>query len=367
MANNTIGIGLIGLSARDCWAARAHVPALKHLPNFEISALAASSAESADEAAKKYGVPLSFDDASALASRPEVDLAVVAVRVPHHLELVSAALHAGKPVYCEWPLGNGLAEAEEMANLAQEKGVKAFIGLQARSSPVVRYVRDIIASGKIGEVISTSLIASPGAWGATVEPRMIYGLDRANGVSMLTIQFGHAIDALCWCLGEFKELSATLATRFPQPTRTDTGEPVTKTIDDQIAVSGILENGAVASIHYRAGTSRAHNFFWEINGSKGDLLITGDFGRLQYGEFRIQQALGDDKSLTDLAIPEEYQRVPAGALKDIHYTLAQAYAGVARDLATGADEIPTFADAVVRHRMLAAIERSAATGTRQTY
>jgi predicted dehydrogenase len=63
---------------------------------------------------------------------------------------------------------------------------------------VVRYVRDIVASGTIGEVISTTLVASPGAWGATVEPRMIYGLDRANGVSMLTIQFGHAIDALCW-------------------------------------------------------------------------------------------------------------------------------------------------------------------------
>ena len=52
---------------------------------------------------------------------------------------------------------------------------------------MVRYVRDIVASGAIGEVASTTLVASPGAWGATVEPRMIYGLDRANGVSMLTI------------------------------------------------------------------------------------------------------------------------------------------------------------------------------------
>jgi predicted dehydrogenase len=74
-------------------------------------------------------VPLFFDDAGAMARRPEVDLAVVAVRVPHHHALVSAVLRAGKPVCCEWPLGNGLAEAEEMAGLAEASGVKDFIGL----------------------------------------------------------------------------------------------------------------------------------------------------------------------------------------------------------------------------------------------
>ena len=46
---------------------------------------------------------------------PEVDLVVVTVKVPHHRELVPSALEAGKHVYCEWPLGNGLAEARKLA------------------------------------------------------------------------------------------------------------------------------------------------------------------------------------------------------------------------------------------------------------
>ncbi len=367
MIANKIGIGLIGLSAKDCWAARAHVPALKSLPEYEIRALAASSRQSSEEAAAKYGVPLYFDDPAELAARPEVDLVVVAVRVPYHRQLVTAALEAGKMVYCEWPLGNGLAEAEEMAALAKAKGVRAFVGLQARSSPHVRFVRDLVGEGRIGDVISTTLVASPGAWGATVEPRLLYGLDRRNGVSMLTIQFSHTIDGLCWCLGEFRDLTAVLATRYPRPRRTDTGETVEKTIDDQILVSGTLAGGAVASIHYRSGLSRATNFTWEINGTKGDILVTGDLGRLQYGEFRIQGAFGDEKHLADLPIPTIYQLVAAGAPKDVPYTLAQAYARLLSDIGTGTSHVPTFADAVIRHRMIEAIESASNSGMRQSY
>lgn len=42
------------------------------------------------------------------------------------------ALHAGKDVFVEWPLGASLAEAEEVTSLAKEKGVKTYVGLQAR-------------------------------------------------------------------------------------------------------------------------------------------------------------------------------------------------------------------------------------------
>lgn len=55
----------------------------------------------------------------------EIDIVTVTITVPQHLAVVKAALAAGKHVYCEAPLGNGLAEAEEMAGLARKKGVVA--------------------------------------------------------------------------------------------------------------------------------------------------------------------------------------------------------------------------------------------------
>lgn len=61
-------------------------------------------------------------------------MVAVTVKVPYHFELVSLALNAGKHVYCEWSLGNGPEEARKRAALAEEKGVVAVAGTQARAA-----------------------------------------------------------------------------------------------------------------------------------------------------------------------------------------------------------------------------------------
>src|SRR5439155_2753102 len=103
------------------WAAQAHLPALAALPGYEVRALSASGPASAKAAGDKYGIPLAFGSAEELAGRDEIDLVVVAVKVPHHRALALAALDAGKMVLCEWPLGNGLAEAEELSSSASAR------------------------------------------------------------------------------------------------------------------------------------------------------------------------------------------------------------------------------------------------------
>src|SRR5262245_19435764 len=118
MKNGKIGVGVIGVQPDRSWAAIAHIPAMKALPQNEVVALSTTKQSSADESAKRYGVPRAFDNHAALVAHPDVDVVAVTVKVPHHFELVSAALNAGKAVYCEWPLGNGLDEAVRMAELA---------------------------------------------------------------------------------------------------------------------------------------------------------------------------------------------------------------------------------------------------------
>ncbi|MBI0383936.1 Gfo/Idh/MocA family oxidoreductase, partial [Streptomyces albiflaviniger] len=118
-----IRVGVVGLSASGGWAAAAHVPALAGLDGYELRALSASSAESARAADEKYAVPLTYGSAEELARSEEVDLVVVTVKVPHHLELIRPALEAGKMGFSEWPLGADLAQAEELAGLAHRRGV----------------------------------------------------------------------------------------------------------------------------------------------------------------------------------------------------------------------------------------------------
>jgi predicted dehydrogenase len=364
---DTIRVGIIGANPERSWALRAHIPALAALPQYTLQAVSTSRRESAVAAAKQFHAPLAFAQHTDLVTHPDVDLVVVSVKVPFHHELVLAALEAGKAVLCEWPLGNGLKEAMEMAELARRKNVCTAVGLQARFAPVINRVRDLVAQGYVGKVLSTSVVGSGLAYGESVERPNAYLVDKANGANLLTIATGHFLDAMCYCLGEFAELSATLATRRPQVTIAKTDESLLATSPDQVAVQGTLQGGAVASFHFRGGQSRGTNLLWEINGTDGDLLVTGAGGHVQMLELTLQGGQGKDTTLAPLAIPDEYRWVPAETPAGFPFNVAQLYVQLASDLQKGTRLSLPFDAAVVRHRMIAAIQQAAETGERQTY
>src|SRR5216684_3894444 len=360
-----IRVGIIGANPDRGWAAQAHIPALKSLSDdFEITALSTSRRESADAASKLFGVTVAFDNHQDLVNSAAVDVVAVTVKVPYHRELATAALGAGKAVYCEWPLGNGLKEAETLAALARKKGVLAVAGLQARSAPSVAYVHDLIKQGYVGEVLSTTLIGSGMGWGPTVEPFNAYLNDKKNGATMLSIALGHGADALCHCLGEVRELSATMTMRRKSFTITGIGESKPMNTDDQVLVTGLLEGGAAFSIHYRGGVSRGTNLLWEINGTEGDLQLTAAGGQAQIFEMTVRGGKGAQSSLEVLPVPEQYRWSPPQG-PGPSTNVAQAYARFARDYREGTHFCPTFDAAITRHRMLNAIETAATTGQRQ--
>lgn len=150
-------VGIIGLSAeQSAWATLAHIQPIKEgeplSEHFKLTALATSNPESAKAAAKAHGLSpeKGYSNPEDIANDPDVDLVVVSVKVhtllvriyvrpstqqdqvPMHKRLTTPALHAKKDVFVEWPLSNGLAEAEDMAALAKKQGVKTYVGLQAR-------------------------------------------------------------------------------------------------------------------------------------------------------------------------------------------------------------------------------------------
>src|SRR5258706_7490363 len=90
-----IRVGIIGANPDRGWAAQAHIPALRSLADdFEITALSTTRRESADAAGKLFGVQATFDNHRELVSSPDVDVVVITVKVPYHLELATAALEA---------------------------------------------------------------------------------------------------------------------------------------------------------------------------------------------------------------------------------------------------------------------------------
>src|SRR5207248_6175265 len=263
---------IIGVSPTRGWAATAHIPALRALPNYEIRALSAHSAESARAAGDAFGVRKVFSDHEQLVTQPDIDVVAVTVKVPQHRELVSAALAAGKAVYCEWPLGRDLEDAQTMAALAAEQGVHTAVGLQARQAPAIEFVQQLLGDGYVGEVLSTTLVGLSIPGDVVGQPNA-YMLDKTNGANLLTVPVGHSLDILNYVLGEFAELSALSALRRPLITIEETGEQIVKTAADQIAVIGTLTSGATASIHIREAVAGGSGFQWEVNGTDGTLRI----------------------------------------------------------------------------------------------
>src|SRR6184192_1812891 len=227
MPESALGVGIIGVSPLRGWAATAHIPALRALPNYQIRALSARSAESAREAGEAFGVSAVYSDHEQLVIQPDIDVVAVTVKVPHHRELVCAALAAAKAVYCEWPLGRDLDDARAMAALAAEKAVRTAVGLQARQAPAIEFVRELLRDGYAGEVLSTTMVGLSVPGGVVGQPNA-YMLDQANGANLLTVAVGHSLDILSHVLGEFAGLSAVSDLRRPLITAEQTRERIVK-------------------------------------------------------------------------------------------------------------------------------------------
>src|SRR5712671_967134 len=360
-----LGVGIIGVSPTRGWAATAHMPALRALPNYEIRALSAHSAESARAAGEAFGVSAVFSDHEQLVTQPDIDVVAVTVKVPRHRELVSAALAAGKAVYCEWPLGRDLDDALAMAALAAEHAVRTVVGLQARQAPAIEFVQQLLRDGYVGEVLSTTMVGLSIPGDVVGQPNA-YMLDKANGANLLTVPVGHSLDILNYVLGEFADLSALSDVRRPLITIEETREQIVKTAADQIAVIGTLKSGATASVHIREAVAGGIGFLWEINGTEGTLRITADAALPEIYPLTVAGAHGRVEP-AELAVPTALvQKWPT--LTSLEgapaFNVGRVYAAFAADIDKGTHTVPDFADAVRRHELIATIERSAASGKR---
>lgn len=349
-----IGVGIIGLSATGGWAARSHLPALRALDTqFQLNAVAGSSPERSRAAAAAFSIAHAADSVKSLVGHPDVELVVVAVKVPEHARLVEAALAAGKAVLCEWPLAVDQAEAELLAAGAGKAGVANFIGLQSRASTALQAVRALLDAGAIGEVLASNIVAGVGLpWDGTTDSQRTYLNRNASGATLLSIPFGHCLDTAGWMLGEFATWRAQTAVRRNQTLVLDEGTWIPTDVPDQIMLIGTTQGGVPSAIHYRGGLSAAGNFRWEINGTGGDILIVGKDGHLQYGLVDVSIAKPGE-TLAAVALPHDplpaHARAVAGQYRAIHATM------------TGGEQTaPGFAHAAALHRILGQIAETGA-------
>lgn len=134
----------------------AHYPAYAKA-GFPVAGLFDLNQARAQALAQKFGVPVVFDNlAAAVAGAPSgavFDVAVPASALPGILP----HLPDGSPVLIQKPLGESLAQAGRIAQICQEKRLRAAVNFQMRYAPFVLAARSLIAQGAIGELLDVEV------------------------------------------------------------------------------------------------------------------------------------------------------------------------------------------------------------------
>lgn len=362
MANMPLRIGIIGADIRASWAGASHIPAIQAQPGLKLAAVATRKEESAKAAADAFGAERWYANPYDLICDDSIDIVTVAVKVPAHRDLVLAALKAGKAVYCEAPLGATLAETEEMA--AATGSLHTAIGLQGRLNPSVRRAIEIIASGKLGTLLSANVKATTFGYGPTTFSNYDYFNKAASGASFLTITVAHVLDVVEAVLGPITEVDARTKLIWPTVSVVDTGETSLREIADHLDLIAETSQGASVSVQVLAGIENDPQFVMEVRGAKGTLMLRGHhLAGVQVGDLTLSASV-------PFALPDRPVATGNSPTADEFWAgaainVGEVYASLARDLRTGTYHTPGFAHALHSSQLIAAVERAAVTGQRQ--
>ncbi|MGR0161633.1 Gfo/Idh/MocA family protein [Paenarthrobacter nitroguajacolicus] len=119
---------------------------------FTVQAVGSRSLESSKAFAEEYGVATAHGSYEDLVADPLIDVVYIATPHPFHHANAMLALKAGKHVLVEKSFTMNAREAQDIVDLAESKGLVALEAMWTRFLPHMIRLRDIIASGTIGEV-----------------------------------------------------------------------------------------------------------------------------------------------------------------------------------------------------------------------
>jgi predicted dehydrogenase len=216
-ARRKLGVGVIGFG----WLGQAHTRSLLRIPTlfedraFDAELVACSDTLPArlDQATSSFGFKRASAAWEAVIDDPNVEVVYIAAPNMVHVELVEAAAQAGKTgIFCEKPVGGTPEQVARAARAARAAGVITGVGYNYRWAPLVRYARELISGGELGEITNYRgrFFSMYGA-----DPLGLnswrFQLDQA-GYGVTSDLMSHAVDLAHMLLGPITKVTGTLET-----------------------------------------------------------------------------------------------------------------------------------------------------------
>ena len=374
-----VGYAFMGAVHSHAWRSAHRFFTLPLIP--ELTAVAGRNPAAVAAAADRMGWLSTETDWRRLIERDDIDLIDICTPGNTHADIAVAALRAGKHVLCEKPLANTVAEAELMAaaaDVASERGVWAMCGFTYRRSPALSLFRRMIVDGRVGTIrhVRAQYLQD---WLSDESGPLSWRLDKDSAGSGALGDIGaHIIDAAQYVTGsQITGVSAILETFVHERPidvvpvsvggRDEAGTEVLKgrvTVDDAAMFTARFDNGAVGVFEAsRFALGRRNALRLEVNGSAGSIAF--DFEDMNTLHYYDGSDPADQQGFRRISVTEpEHPYVaawwPPGHGLGYEHGFTHQVVDLVNAISDRTQPSPSFAEALVVQRVLAAVEASAA-------
>ena len=225
-----VGAGAIG---------RTHIDRIRRTPGLALAGIADPS-DAGRALVESIGVPWAPDHVSAL-ERFQPQGAIVATPNTQHIPMALDCLARGVAALVEKPVADSVAEAQQLVDAQARSGVPVLVGHHRRHNPINRQARDIVASGRLGRLVSANVMAS------FYKPEAYFDLAwrREPGGGPVLINLIHEIDQLRFIGGEIVQVHALSSNAVRGFAVEDTAAAVLRLANGALATL-VLSDTAVA-------------------------------------------------------------------------------------------------------------------------
>jgi len=298
MTTPIVTVGVVGTS---WWADAMHIPALDSHPNAVIKAICGRNGKTAQTMADKWDIPHVFTDYNEMIDSGLVDAILILTPNDTHYPVTMKALENNIHVLCEKPIALSYANAQEMADVAREKGVIHLVPFTYRFMPTARYLKELIDDGYIGKPYQMNMRYYTGyARGG----EYMWRFDLKHGGSGVLGDIGsHFLYLAEWFYGPIKSLSCQFGYSVERAP-TDPDGNAYEVGEDNAIVTLEFENGAYGVIHVTAvcyeDTPFGQTHHMEFHGSEGTLYSFSDWDTIQ----EVKGAKVGEGMIKELPIPD---------------------------------------------------------------
>ncbi|MDE2840055.1 MAG: Gfo/Idh/MocA family oxidoreductase [Chloroflexota bacterium] len=343
MNNGKLQVGIIGAGG----AGRgAHVPGYRSTGRADVLAVCDVNADAARSFAETLELSNHYGSVEDMLAQEDLDVVSICTSNDAHHPAAMAAIARGLHVFCEKPLAMNFAQAVEMHDAAEAKGVVTGINFTYRTTPAARYIKELADQAIFGDVNQFNI-----EYYQSYSMQPGRGLEwrfqkKLTGTGALADLGSHATDLAMWLNGGISGARGQMATFIHERPLLDGSGMGTVDVDDVTTFLARYENGATGVVDAtRLATGRSNHQRITIYGDKGSLVFqNGPEGRIEVAV----EPFSKDGSAVPVPVPS---RLAASSPSHVPAFVNTILDGAPVDF-------PTFADGLRVQEVLEAAEVS---------